>query len=289
MAKAILITGATGKVSPDVIQSLKGSKSKLRVLVRDEAKGAPFKAQGIEVVIGDFERPRTLAPAFAGVDSLWLLTKPGPRAPDHHSSAIWAARRAGVSHIVRMSAVGAAHNAPTINSRSHALSDTELSVSGVPFTILKPHFFAQNLMMSAQSVAKEGAVYLPLGEARMGIIDSRDIGFFAAHVLTTGGHEGKTYTLTGPESIDMATVATQLGAALGKPVQYVPVSVEQALQGMAAMGLDDWTLASVHDYFTAYSNGWGDFVTDDFQRVTGKAPRAFATFARDFAAAFGGK
>ncbi|MGH7554565.1 MAG: hypothetical protein ACREMQ_16285, partial [Longimicrobiales bacterium] len=120
-------------------------------------------------------------------------------------------------------------------------------------------------------------------------IDSRDIGFFAAHVLTTGGHEGKTYTLTGPASLDMATVATQLGAALGKTVTYVPVSVEQAVQGMAAMGLDDWMLASVRDYFTAYSNGWGDYVTDDFQRVTGKAPRPFATFARDFVGAFGGK
>jgi uncharacterized protein YbjT (DUF2867 family) len=257
--------------------------------VRDEAKGAPLKAQGIEVFVGDFDKPSTLPQAFAGADSVWLLTKPGPRAPDQHSSAIWAARRAGVSHIVRMSAVGAAHNAPTINSRSHALSDTELGLSGVPFTILKPHFFMTNLMLSAQSIAKEGVFYLPLGEAKVGMIDSRDVGFFAAHVLTTGGHEGKTYTLTGPESIDMNAVASQLGAALGKPVKYVPVPVEQALQGMAGMGLDDWMLASVRDYFTAYSNCWGDFVTDDFERVTGKAPRAFATFARDFAGAFGGK
>jgi uncharacterized protein YbjT (DUF2867 family) len=289
MAKTILITGATGKVSTDVIQSLKGSKSKLRVLVRDEAKGAPFKAQGIEVFVGDLDRARTLAPAFAGVDSLWLLTSPGPRAPDQNSSAIWAARRAGVSHIVRMSAVGAAHNAPTINSRSHALSDTELCASGVPFTIVKPHFFMQNFMMSAQSVAKEGVMNLPLGEGKMGVIDARDIGLFAAHVLTTGGHEGRTYTLTGPASLDMATVTTQLGAALGKAVKYVPTPIEQLGQDLAGMGVDDWMITSSIDYFTAYSNNWGDFVTDDFQRVSGKAPRAFATFARDFAAAFGGK
>ncbi|MEX2126044.1 MAG: NAD(P)H-binding protein [Woeseia sp.] len=71
MAKTILITGATGMVSTAVIQSLEGSNSKLRVLVRDEAKGAPFKAQGIEVFVGSLDRPRTLAPAFAGVgDSL---------------------------------------------------------------------------------------------------------------------------------------------------------------------------------------------------------------------------
>jgi uncharacterized protein YbjT (DUF2867 family) len=286
VAKTILITGATGKVSSDLIQALQGSKYKLRALVRDEAKGARFKGTA-EVFVGDLDRPRTLPPAFAGVDSLWLLTSPGPRAPDQHSSAIWAARRAGVSHIVRMSAVGAAHNAPTINSRSHALSDTELSLSGIPFTILKPHFFMQNLLMGAQSVAREGALYVALGEGRMGLIDVRDIGLFAARVLTTGGHEGKTYTPTGPASIDMATVAAQLGVALGKTVRYVPTTVEQMVQGVSGLGMDEWAITSLIDYFTAYSNQWGDFVTDDFQRVTGKAPRTFATFARDFAAAFG--
>jgi hypothetical protein len=117
--------------------------------------------------------------------------------------------------------------------RRHALSDTELSTSGVPFTIVKPHFFMQNLTISAQSVAN------------------------------------------------------QLGEVVGKAVKCVPVSVEQTVQGMSAMGLDDWMLGSVRDYFTAYSNGWGDFVTDDFQRVTGRAPRAFSSFAQDFGAAFG--
>src|SRR5688572_14030524 len=126
MAKTILVTGATGKVSTDVIESLEGSKNRLRVLVRDAAKGAPFESRGIEVFVGDLDRPKTLAPAFEGADAVWLLTSPGPRAPDQNSSAIWAARQAGVSFVARMSAVGAAHNAPTINSRSHALSDSEL-------------------------------------------------------------------------------------------------------------------------------------------------------------------
>lgn len=289
MSKTILITGATGNVSTEVLQALKGTKNKLRVLVRDEAKGAPFKAQGLEVVVGNLDTPRTLAPAFAGVDAAWLLTTAGPRAADQNSSAIWAARKAGVSFVARMSAVGAAHNAPTINSRSHALSDAELAASGIPFAILKPHFFMQNFMMAAQSVTKEGAMYLALGDGKMGVIDSRDIGVFAAQVLTTGGHEGKTYTLTGPASLPMATVAEQLGAAVGKAVKYVPVSNEQAAQSMAGMGMDEWMVEAMSNYFTAYANGWGDFVTDDFQRVTGKAPRAFATFAKDFAAAFGGK
>ncbi len=287
--KTILITGATGKVSTDVIASLKGSKHKLRVLVRDEAKGAAFKAQGLDVVVADLDKARTLAPAFAGVDAAFMLSPPGPRAADQQSSALYAARKAGVSHVVRMSAVGAAHNAPTVNSRSHALSDAELASSGVPFTIVKPHFFMQNFMMAAQSVAKEGAMYFALDDGKMSVIDARDIGLFVAQVLTTGGHEGKTYTPTGPASLAMTTIAEQLGAAVGKTVKYVPVSVEQAGQAMAGMGMDSWMVIAMMDYFEAYGSGWGDFVTNDFQQVTGTAPRSWATFAKDFAGAFGGK
>ncbi len=287
--KTILITGATGKISTDVIAALKGTKHTLRVLVRDEAKAAAFRAQGLEVVVADLDSARTLAPAFAGVDTAFLLSPPGPRAADQQSSALYFARKAGVSHIVRMSAVGAAHNAPTVNSRSHALSDAELASSGVPYTIVKPHFFMQNMMMAAQSVAEQGRIYMALDDGKMGLIDARDISLFVATVLTTGGHEGKTYTLTGPESLDMTTMAEQLGKAVGKAVTYVPIPVAAAGQAMAQLGMDVWMQTAMMDYFEAYSNGWGDFVSEDFQRVMGRTPRSWAVFAKDFVGVFGGK
>jgi nucleoside-diphosphate-sugar epimerase len=121
----------------------------------------------------------------------------------------------------------------------------------------------------------------------MGIVDTRDIGDFAAHVLTTPGHEGKTYTLTGPASLSMHAIAATLGAAVGRQVKYVAVPVAAAKQSMSQMGMDDWTVNLVGDYLTAYSANWGDLVTDDFERVTGKAPRSFRQFATDFAQAFG--
>ena len=289
MTKTILITGATGAVSTALLASLKGSKNKIRALVRNETKAAALKAQGIDVFTGDLEHPATLTKAFDGVDAAWILSPPGPRAPEQSSNAVWACRQAGVSHIVRMSALGAAHNAPTINSRLHALSDREVAHSGIPYTIVKPHFFMQNLMMSAQSVAKEGVMPFAMGEGKVGMVDVRDVGEFAARVLTTGNHYGKTYDVTGPVSLSLAQVAEQLGTALKKTVKYVPVTVEQAIQAMQAMGLDAFGLNMMTDYFNAYSNNWGDFTTNDYQNVTGKAPRAFADFAHDFATAFGGK
>ena len=237
--------------------------------------------------MGDLEKPWTLGAAFAEADTVWVLAPPGPRAPEQCSNALWAARQVGAKHVVRMSAVGAAHTAPTINSRLHALSDAELVASGIAFTILKPHYFMQNLLMAAQSIAQQGAMHFALAEGKMGLIDSRDISEFAAHVLSTAGHEGKTYTLTGPESLSMHQIADAIGEAIGKTVAYVPTSVESARQSMAQMGMNAWMANLLCDYFAAYSANWGDLVTDDFQRVIGKAPRSIAQFARDFAGAFG--
>jgi uncharacterized protein YbjT (DUF2867 family) len=185
--------------------------------------------------------------------------------------------------------VNAAFNAPTINSRLHALSDAELVASGIPYTIVKPHFFAQNLMMAAGSVAQEGAIYMAMGEGRLGIIDSRDISDFAAHVLTHPGHEGKTYTLTGPVSMNLYQVAEAIGKGIGKPVKYIPIPVEAAWQAMTQMGMDPWMVNFTTDYLKAYSANWGDIANGEFHAVTGKAPRSIEQFARDFAGAFGRK
>ncbi|MEO7423767.1 MAG: NmrA family NAD(P)-binding protein, partial [Fibrobacteria bacterium] len=219
-----------------------------------------------------------------------LLGPPGPRAPEQSSNGLWAAKQAGAKHVVRMSAVNAAFNAPTINSRLHALSDAEVAASGIPYTILKPHFFAQNLiMMAAGSIAQDGAMYMAMGEGRVGIIDSRDISDFAAHVLTHPGHEGKTYTLTGPASLNMHQVSEAIGKGIGKPVKYIPIPVEAAQQAMTQMGMDPWMINFLSDYMKAYSSNWGDFANGEFQRVTGKAPRGIDQFVRDFAGAFGKK
>jgi uncharacterized protein YbjT (DUF2867 family) len=287
MPKTILITGATGNVSSGIIAQLKDSEHSLRALVRNPEKAEELRRQGVEICVGDLEKPWTLGPAFAGADTVWILAAPGPRAPEQCSNALWAARQGGAKHIVRMSAFGAAHTAPTINSRLHALSDAELVESGIPFTILKPHFFMQNLMMAAQSIVQQGTMYFALADGKMGLIDSRDISDFAAHVLTSAGHEGMTYTLTGPASLSMHQIAAAIGEAVGKTVTYVPVSFDNARQSMAQLGLDDWMANLMCDYFAAYSANWGDMVTDDFQRITGMVPRSIEQFARDFCGAFG--
>ncbi|MDF2709656.1 MAG: NAD(P)H-binding protein [Nonomuraea muscovyensis] len=267
----ILITGANGTVSSAVLRSLPG-KDDVRVLVRDPAK-APA---GYEVAVGDLDDPATLGEAFDGVDTLWLLTAMGPQAPHASMNAVWAARRAGVRHVVRLSAIGAAHDAPTRNGRLHALSDVELQASGLDWTIIRPAFFMQNLLGAVNG----GTLYGSTGQGRIGLIDTRDIGEFAAKVLTDPRpHTGKVYTLTGPASISLGEAAGHLGDVYGRPISYQPLSPDQVHAAMLDAGLPEWIAAVSVEYAVAYAGGWGDYTTPDFTSVVGHAPRSFLDFA----------
>ncbi len=281
----ILLTGANGTVSTATIAALQGSGHRVIGLVREAAKG---KALGVELRVGDLDLPRSLERAFDGVDTAFLLSPFGPMAPYQQSNALWAAKQAGVRHIVRMSAVGAAHDAPTINGRLHALSDAELAASGIPFTILKPHFFLQNFLGSAEMVAKEGTLYGAFGEAKFPGVNVADVADATARILVEpASHAGKAYTLTSGRSLDMHQIAGGIGEAIGKRVKYVPLPVPTFVEGLARMGLSDYVQVAYRDYLTAYSQGWQSQVTDGVKRITGKEPRVFAEFARRHADAFG--
>ena len=286
----VLVTGATGTVSTALLAELKGKPGiHLRALVRDAGKAAALVEEGYEVAVGDLEEPETLDEAFDGVDVLWLLTPASALEPSMGSNAVNAARKAKVKHIVRNSAIKAAHDAPNRNGRLHAQVEDAVKASGIPWTILRPHYYMQNLLSSAGSVASDGMLYMNMGEAPVGMIDARDVGVLAARVIEDpSSHAGKIYNPTGPESSTMQNAAEVLGHVLGKPVQYVALPQDAARDAMLGFGLSRWFVGNVVDYGRVYSQGWGDFVTSDFAAVTGQRARSFKQFATDFAAVFGG-
>jgi uncharacterized protein YbjT (DUF2867 family) len=289
MTRTLLLTGPTGMVSTALLSSLSGTSLKLRALLRDPAKAGPLRAKGVEIVAGDLDDPESLAPAFDGVTDLWLLNAVGPRQPENSMNALWAAKRAGVQRVLRMSAIGAAHDAPSRNGRLHALSDAELMVSGLKYTILRPHFFTQNLFASAASISTQGAMYWDMGRGRLGMIDVRDIGDFAARVLESppDAHHGKVFTLTGPASVSLEEAAAQLSQGLEKPVRYVPVPHAAARQSMLDLGMPSWLVGMLIEYATAYESDWGNFTTPHVPELLGRPARSVLDFARDHRAAFG--
>lgn len=285
MSKTILITGATGNVASNILPHLAGKDVTVRALVRDPAKAAKL---GVETVQGDLEYHHALPKAFAGADTVVIIHPPGPRAPAQSSNALWAAKQAGVKRVVRLSAIGAGYDAPTINGRMHGLSDHEVAASGLAYTIIKPHFFLQNMLGNAPQIAKDGKFFYAMGDGKVPMIDVRDIGEFFARVLLSDGHDGKTYTLTGPAAVTLHDFAAAVSRATGKPVEYVPVPVEAAVQGMKQWGMDDWMVGMMVDYMNAYARNWASDVTSDFQQVVGRPARSIDEFARDFAGAFKG-
>ena len=288
MPGKILVTGATGNVSSRLIVELKARGADVRAMVREASEAQGLRDAGVEVVIGDFDKAETLDAAFSGVDKVFLLTPPNPNQVAQARNGIAAAKRAGGPHIVRQSAraVKEMPGALPRVSAQHAEIDAELKASGLPYTILKPHNFMQNTLMAAQTVASDGAVYMPMKEGKLGMIDVRDIVDVAAKVLTEAGHEGKTYGLTGPASISFHDIAAGLSKALGKEVKYVDVPLEAAREAMLGMGMSEWLADANNEYFRALSEGFGDFTTNDVEELTGHPARSYEAFARDFAQAF---
>lgn len=288
MSRTILITGATGTVSTALMDALKDADVNLRALVRDPSKAEGLRERGVEVVAGDLDDPRSLPSAFEGVQDLWLLVPNGPRTPEHNMNAMWAARQAGVERVVRLSVVGAAHDAPSRSARLHALSDREIEQSGMNWTILRPHWFMQNLLNEAGDVTAGDTFSLNMDKARLGMIDARDIAECAARVLldTPGEHHGRTYTLTGPRSVTFDEVAEGFSGALDRSVGYLPVSDDAKREALLGYGVPAWIVDMLEEYAQAYTTGWGDFTTDTVAELLGRPPRDVADFVRDHSDAF---
>ncbi len=189
----ILVTGATGNVGSMLIPTLTNLGADVRALVRDESKAQGLKDAGVEVVVGDLEKPDTLDAPFRGVDKVLLITPPNPNQVILTENGIQAAKRTGSPFIVRLLA-GAVREMPRDLppiSGQHAETDGMLKASGLPYNIIRPHFFMQNTMMAAETVASEGVVYMAFKDGKVGMIDVRDVADVAVKVLTEDGHEAK--------------------------------------------------------------------------------------------------
>src|SRR5215204_7429222 len=288
--KKILLTGSTGNVGGAVLNHLTTTEIDLRVLTRTESKAQSLRDRGVEdVVVGDFLKPESLGLALEGVGTVFLLTPIDPQQVPQANNVIRAAKESSNEpRIVRLSVHQASHTAPTRISRQHAQIEDELTLSGLPYTLLRPQSFMQNTLMVAPTVAAQGKIYQPFKDGKLGMIDARDIGEVAAKVLTEEGHEGKVYTLTSPAAISFYEVAEALSEVLGKEVRYVNISLEDAKRAMLNMGLSEWRADVLIEYAKAHSEGYSNFTTEDVEQLTGHRATSYKEFATDFERVFRG-
>jgi uncharacterized protein YbjT (DUF2867 family) len=280
----ILVTGATGNTGSGLIPALRNAGVEVRAFVRDESKAQPLKDMGVEIVVGDLDQPETIEPAVESVDKIYLLTWNGPTQAQQAENVLKAAQRAGNPHIVRHSMWGSEKS--RIIKQGDQVEEAVKS-SGLPWTLLKPTFFMQNIMMAAPTIASDGVIYWDVGDGKIGTIDVRDIVDVATAVLTGSGHEGKSYILTGPEAISFHDMAATFSKVLDKEVKYVSVPHEAALESMVGMGFPEWIAKGYGELMEGFSEGFANRATDNVATLTGHPARSFEQFARDFAQYFG--
>lgn len=287
MTRKTLLVGATGNVGSGVLAALVARGAHVRGLAHSEASIAAIRQAGAEPASGDLTQVASLQGAFDGIDTAFVVTRGMDNQVEMAANAIEAARRAGVRRIVRLSAFVPEPASSTVLGRQHEEIEQILKGSGVAYTILRPTFFMQNILGGARTIAADGVLYLPFGDGRAGIIDVRDIVDVATEVLLSSeGHEGRTYTLTGPASVSMHDVANALTRALGRPVKYVDVPVPAGVESLVAMGMPKFMADTFGELFVNFARGGADRVTGDVERVTGHPARSIDDFARDFTSAF---
>ena len=283
----ILVTGGTGGIGSELLRLLSQAGVGARALARNPQKTQ--KLPGITWVAGDLSRPETLTTAFQGVKTLFLNTSYYEGMVELQHNAIAAARAAGVTHVVKVSAFAASDHSRAPIGRWHHQVEKELQESGLDWTILRPHHFMQNLLAQAEYIIKEGAVYSASGDGKIPYIDFRDIAAVAFVTLTQPGHVGKKYVLTGSEAMLYRQAAEIIGAAIGKPLRFVDESPEDARARRVREGMPPAVIESALA-IAAYQRAGGKTVTitSTVADLTGRPPRTVAEFAREHAAALRG-
>jgi uncharacterized protein YbjT (DUF2867 family) len=288
----ILIIGATGATGSETVRQLVRRGAEVRAVTRDPAKAAEMPSLArAEIVSGDPSKPETLNGAFRGVERAYLVPPTAPAWDELQAELIERARREGVKHLVRMSAIGAGPEEPSMSLRFHWRGEKAVEASGLAYTHIRSNSFHQNTLLDAETLRAEGRFYGCVGDARFAKVDTRDVGEVIAKVLTEEGHEGRTYELTGPEALTYDDMAARLSGALRREIEYVDMPPDDYAGALAGAGLPGWLARELADLYGRgfYRAGGASFVTDTVERLLGRPPRSYDEFARDHADAFRGE
>jgi uncharacterized protein YbjT (DUF2867 family) len=286
----ILVTGATGTVGSEVVRQLSTKGETVKAAARSANDTTFSHLNGVQTVQLDLNSTGKFASAFQGVDKLFLLTPLQSNMVDLTSNLVNEAKNAKIKHIVKQSVMGADAEPGITASRLHRQAEKIIEESEIPFTFLRPNDFMQNFVnFYSPTIKNKNAIYLPAEDAKVSFVDVRDIAAVAVKTLTEDGnnrHNGKAYTITGPEALSYYQVAEILSNATGNKINYVNVSEEATRLGLKDMGWDDWLISTTLQFFDLYRKGYASQVTSAVEEVTGKKPISFSHFTKDYAQVF---
>jgi uncharacterized protein YbjT (DUF2867 family) len=274
----ILVIGGRSKIGAALVGELLDRDQRVRVLVR-ASESADRLPQAAEAVIGDLADEGSLVTAMTGIEKVFLLSSPHAQAVSWHRHAVDAARRTQVQLLVRSSILGAERKSDAEFISAHTTSDRYTEDSGLPYVIVRPNLFLQNIPESTiPAIDASGTFYADAGDARISMVDARDVAAVAAVALTEPGHAGAHYDVTGPEALSYSDVAAKLTGALGRPISYLSAPDSAVRQALLGAGLSQWFADALvglyQDYRRSGTGGYAAQVTDTIQRLTGRPARS---------------
>ncbi|WP_433356940.1 NAD(P)H-binding protein [Microtetraspora malaysiensis] len=262
----IVVTGATGTIGRALIEELGGAA---RAVVRRAEQGEEL---GCDYVVGDLERPESIP--LGPSDRLFLNSTLWPGFVRAHQAVIDHAAAAGVAQVVTVSVRGVTSSS-LLGFGMHGQVDEHLKASGVPWSILAPVGFMQNL---AGDVDEEGRIFGSYGRGRVGYIDARDIGAVAAVLLTRPVGADAIYELTGPVAPTHDEVAAELTRALGRTVRYVDLPVEEAAIHLEKRGMPAQAARDLAQLMSQIGDGRWASTTTTVTDILGRGPRSLREF-----------
>ena len=282
-----LVTGATGNVGREVVKELFNRGASVRATVRSKEKARDLLPSGVELVNMEFDQPDSIQQALNGVDKAILITPVNPNMVDMSMKFVEQAKNTDIKHIVKLSGMGAQMEAITL-AKWHREVEKAIEKSGIQFTFLRPNSFMQNYVnYFGDSIRMQGAFYLPLGNGKVSLVDTRDIAAVTVEVLlNTEAHHGKAYDITGGEAYLTMKLPTFFLRSLNKTVQYVDISEEDARAALQQNGMPDIMVQAMLELYPINKDGYTAEISPVVQQVTGKQPITFREFATDYSNIF---
>jgi uncharacterized protein YbjT (DUF2867 family) len=278
-----LITGATGNIGSLVTERLLALGEHPCVFVRDADKARALFGERVEIHIGDLADEAAMASAFAGADRLFLLNS-GPDLGARDRKAAFAAKAAGVQHIVKLSTLDVQTGVGT--GPWHAQGEAAIKGSGVPYTFIQSAAFMSNALGWAHSIRTEGVLRSSTGDGTIAFIHPADIADVVTHALTTHEHEGESLVITGPAALSYGDMAAAIGAAIGKCVQFESISDVQARKMALPWSDSKAYAAALVDIWRAIREGRMTTVSEGVARILGRRPVSFETWVDENVDAF---
>jgi NAD(P)H dehydrogenase (quinone) len=273
----ILVTGVTGLLGRIVLDKLlsKVPASSVKVLVREEAKAAPFKNLGVEVAIGSYDDKASLVTAFKGVDKLYFVSGSDTAARgQQHENVVAAAVEAKVGHVVYTSfqRKNETETSPIyFVASTHLLTEKLLQSSGLKYTILKHGIYTEMIpMFIGDRVLETGVIFQPAGEGKTAFILRSDLAEAGVEALTGQGHENRSYELTGPQAVSYADIAAKISAITGKNVSYVSPTPEVFTAELTKAGVPAAYIGLFAGFSGAAKEGEFANVSTDLEKLTGR-------------------